>query len=65
MLRSDSRILTTHMTDAVGNPRRLIAGTNCGFGTAAGFGGVAEEVVWLKLAALREGADIASKRLFG
>ncbi len=49
---------------AVGDAGRVIAGTDCGFATAAGLGEVAEEVVWAKLRALREGADIASKRLF-
>jgi 5-methyltetrahydropteroyltriglutamate--homocysteine methyltransferase len=49
---------------AVGDPRRVLAGTDCGFGTAAGFGEVAEEVVWLKMRSLVEGAELASKRLF-
>jgi len=50
---------------AIGDPTRVIAGTDCGFATAAGLGEVAEEVVWEKLRALRDGADIASRRLFG
>ncbi|MBW4090541.1 MAG: hypothetical protein HIU82_05460 [Proteobacteria bacterium] len=50
---------------AVGDPRRVIAGTDCGFDTSAGRGRVAEDVVWAKLAALSEGAAIASRRLFG
>ena len=49
---------------AVGDPRRVLAGTDCGFDTSAGRGRVAEDVVWAKLAALAEGARIASKRLF-
>jgi len=49
---------------AVGDPRRVIAGTDCGFETSAGLGEVAEEIVWEKLRAMRAGADIASKRLF-
>ena len=49
---------------AVGDPERVLAGTDCGFATAAGLGEVAEEVVWEKLRALRAGADIATKRLF-
>jgi 5-methyltetrahydropteroyltriglutamate--homocysteine methyltransferase len=49
---------------AVGDPRRVIAGTDCGFDTSAGLGTVAEEVVWEKLKALRAGADIASARLY-
>ncbi len=48
---------------AVGDPRGVIAGTDCGFETAAGLGEVAEEVVWEKLRALREGADLAARRL--
>jgi hypothetical protein len=39
------------------------AGTDCGFATAAGFGDVASEVVWLKLRSLVEGAALASRRL--
>lgn len=50
---------------AVGDPRRVLAGTDCGFDTAAGLGTVAEELVWEKLKALRAGADIATRRLFG
>jgi len=49
---------------AVGDPRRVLAGTDCGFDTSTGFGQVAEEVVWEKLRALAEGASIASARLF-
>jgi 5-methyltetrahydropteroyltriglutamate--homocysteine methyltransferase len=50
---------------AVGDPRRVLAGTDCGFDTSAGMGRVAEQVVWAKLRALTEGARIASERLFG
>jgi len=50
---------------AVGDPRRVIAGTDCGFDTSAGRGRVAEDVVWAKLKALSEGAQIASRHLFG
>jgi len=48
----------------VGDPRRVLAGTDCGFDTSAGRGRVADDVVWAKLAALSEGARIASHRLF-
>ena len=48
---------------AVGDPRRVLAGTDCGFDTSTGFGLVAEEIVWEKLRALAEGARIASGRL--
>lgn len=43
---------------------RVIAGTDCGFGTAAARGNVAADVVWAKLASLSEGAAIASKELW-
>jgi 5-methyltetrahydropteroyltriglutamate--homocysteine methyltransferase len=48
----------------VGDPARVLAGTDCGFDTSAGWGRVAEDVVWAKLRTLREGADLASRRLF-
>ena len=48
---------------AVGDPRRIIAGTDCGFDTSAGIGDVAPSLVWEKLRALRAGADLASDRL--
>src|SRR5438270_51111 len=50
--------------EAVGDPHRVLAGTDCGFDTAAGLGEVAQEVVWKKLEALRAGADLATRRLF-
>jgi 5-methyltetrahydropteroyltriglutamate--homocysteine methyltransferase len=50
---------------AIGDPHRIMAGTDCGFDTSAGFGMVAEDLVWEKLRALSEGAAIASRRLFG
>jgi 5-methyltetrahydropteroyltriglutamate--homocysteine methyltransferase len=49
---------------AIGDPHRVIAGTDCGFETSAGLGEVAEEIVWEKLRTMRAGADIASRRLF-
>jgi 5-methyltetrahydropteroyltriglutamate--homocysteine methyltransferase len=48
----------------IGDPTRVLAGTDCGFDTSAGWGRVAEDVVWAKLASLRDGARIASERLF-
>ena len=50
---------------AVGDPHRILAGTDCGFATSAGLGEVAEEVVWQKLRALSAGASLATKRLLG
>lgn len=52
------------IADAVGDPKRIIAGTDCGFETSAGFGMVADEVVWRKLNALSEGAALASQDCF-
>jgi 5-methyltetrahydropteroyltriglutamate--homocysteine methyltransferase len=43
-------------------PGRVIAGTDCGFSTFAGFGAVDPEIVWAKLATLAEGTAIASGR---
>lgn len=51
--------------DAVGDRSRVIASTDCGFGTYAGWNFVAESVVWAKLRTLVEGAAIASVRLWG
>jgi 5-methyltetrahydropteroyltriglutamate--homocysteine methyltransferase len=48
----------------VGDPARVLAGTDCGFDTSAGWGRVAEDVVWAKLSSLRDGARRASDRLF-
>ncbi|MGE0735986.1 MAG: cobalamin-independent methionine synthase II family protein [Alphaproteobacteria bacterium] len=50
---------------AVGDRERVIASTDCGFGTYAGFEYVAPEIVWLKLRACAEGAKIATRRLWG
>ena len=49
---------------AIGGPERLGAATDCGFDTSAGFGRVAEDVVWAKLAAMSAGARLASERLY-
>ncbi|MEO8669201.1 MAG: epoxyalkane--coenzyme M transferase [Bauldia sp.] len=51
--------------DAVGDRERVIAGTDCGFGTFASYEFIAEDIVWAKLAALAEGAKLATKRLWG
>ena len=47
-----------------GDPTRVLAGTDCGFDTSAGSNRVDPGIVWLKLRAMREGADIASRELF-
>jgi 5-methyltetrahydropteroyltriglutamate--homocysteine methyltransferase len=51
--------------DAVGDRSRVIASSDCGFGTFAGGELVAEDVVWAKLKSCRDGADIATRRLWG
>jgi 5-methyltetrahydropteroyltriglutamate--homocysteine methyltransferase len=51
--------------DAVGDRSRIIASSDCGFGTFAGSELVAEDVVWEKLRSCRKGADIATRRLWG
>jgi 5-methyltetrahydropteroyltriglutamate--homocysteine methyltransferase len=50
--------------NAIGK-ERVIAGTDCGFGTFAGFGPVHPSICWLKLRSLSEGAAIASQKLWG
>jgi len=49
--------------DIVGR-ERVMAGTDCGFSTFAGFGAVDEDIVYAKLGAMVEGARIASSRLW-
>ncbi len=49
--------------DIVGRDR-VIAGTDCGFSTFAGFGAVDEDIVYAKLGAMVEGARIASAELW-
>ncbi len=48
---------------AVGR-ERVIAGTDCGFGTFAGFGPVHPSICWMKLKALSDGAAMASEALW-
>ena len=50
-------------TESLGR-ERVIAGTDCGFGTFAGFGPVHPQICWLKLRSLVEGAELASKKLW-
>ncbi len=50
--------------DIVGRDR-VIAGTDCGFSTFAGFGAVDENIVYAKLGAMVEGASMASDKLWG
>jgi 5-methyltetrahydropteroyltriglutamate--homocysteine methyltransferase len=50
---------------AVVGRERVIAGADCGFASFAGSNEVHPSIVWAKLAALVEGAKIASQRLWG
>jgi 5-methyltetrahydropteroyltriglutamate--homocysteine methyltransferase len=45
-------------------PERVIAGTDCGFGTFAGFGKVHPDIAYAKLESLAEGARLASEKLY-
>jgi len=49
-----------HFTDVVGY-ERVIAGTDCGFSTFAGFGAVDPDIVYAKLGALAKGAELAGQ----
>lgn len=49
--------------DIVGR-ERVIAGTDCGFGTFAGYGKMDPNITYVKFQAMVEGAAIASKRLW-
>ena len=42
---------------------RVVASTDCGFGTFAGYGKIDPAVAWKKLANLRQGADLADRRI--
>lgn len=50
-------------TDIVGR-ERVIAGSDCGFGTFAGFGAIHPTICFAKLNAMAQGAEIASKQLW-
>jgi 5-methyltetrahydropteroyltriglutamate--homocysteine methyltransferase len=50
--------------DIVGK-ERVMATTDCGFGTFAGYGKIDPDIAFKKLEAMAEGAAIATKRLWG
>jgi 5-methyltetrahydropteroyltriglutamate--homocysteine methyltransferase len=50
--------------DLVGR-ERVMAGSDCGFGTFAGYGKIDPDIAFKKLEAMAQGAEIASKRLWG
>ncbi len=54
----------SRFADIVGR-ERVIAGTDCGFSTFAGFGAVDEDIVYAKLQAMVDGAALASEQLWG
>ena len=62
------RLIADRLHQAVaatgGDPTRVLAGTDCGFDTSAGSNRVEPGIVWMKLRAMREGADLASRELF-
>ena len=49
---------------AIVGRERVMAGTDCGFSTFAGYAGIDPEIAYAKLAALAEGAELASRRLW-
>jgi 5-methyltetrahydropteroyltriglutamate--homocysteine methyltransferase len=53
------------VVEAVGDRERVIASTDCGFGTFAAYDLVLPEVAWLKLESLAQGARLATARLWG
>ena len=50
--------------DIVGR-ERVIAGTDCGFSTFAGYAGLDTDIAYEKMASMAKGAEIASERLWG
>jgi 5-methyltetrahydropteroyltriglutamate--homocysteine methyltransferase len=54
----------TSAVETIGDRTRVLASVDCGFGTFAGSQLVEESVVWKKLATLKEGADLATRRLW-
>ncbi len=54
----------TNFASAVGR-ENVIAGTDCGFSTAAGAATVVPSITWAKFQAMVDGAELASKELWG
>ncbi len=52
------------VVDVEGNDR-VSAGSDCGFGTVAGFGAVDPEIAFAKLKSLAEGAALVNPRIKG
>ena len=53
-----------HWVDVIGDKERVIANTDCGFSTFAGYTMVAPDVVWAKMRAMADGAELASQSLW-
>jgi len=53
-----------HWIDVIGDKERVIANTDCGFSTFAGYTMVAPDVVWAKMRAMADGAVLASQSLW-
>ncbi len=49
---------------AIGDPSRVLAGADCGFATGATMQWLANDIIGLKLRAMREGAELASQQLW-
>ena len=54
-----------HWVDVIGDRERVIANTDCGFSTFAGYTMVAPDVVWAKMRTMADGAASATRRLWG
>lgn len=52
------------VAEIIGDPTRVMAAPDCGFGTLAGLRTVDAEIAWAKLETMAEGAALASERLF-
>jgi len=49
---------------ALVGPNRVMAGTDCGFASTANALAITEDIVWMKIAAMAEGAKLASRKLY-
>ena len=52
------------IAESIGDPSKILASTDCGFGTFAGWRIVGKEIAWKKLESLTKGAEIATKNLY-
>ena len=55
-------IIAVALFTGIVGAERVIAGSDCGFGTFAGFGAVDPDIAYAKLGALSEGAKLAAGR---